>query len=95
MINALTSAGHSFAPTGTPGPTDPLLDVNGDGLVSALDLLDIINALTPPTPAKPSLATANAVLAPEPSTAMLAAWGVLFLFVASRIARRARMVGAA
>ena len=85
IINALEKAGGSYTLTGTPGPTDPLLDVNGDGMVSPLDLLDIINALNPP--ATTTASVANVAIVPEPSTAVLGLSGILLVLMMRRIAR--------
>ena len=89
LINRLQANG-TMTLSGTPSATDPLLDVNGDGLVSTLDLIQEINFLAGVT-ATPSLATSSSLsLVPEPSTAVLALLGILWIAIARRAASAKR-----
>ncbi len=91
LINNLLKGGiHPL--TGAPSASDPLLDVNGDGLFNLLDVSQLINVLANNT-ANPAMSTtATSSLVPEPCTGMLALMGVLLVGLArgAIVARRQR-----
>lgn len=92
LANELTSAG-SHELEGAPGAPDFLYDVNGDYRVTASDAQQLVNGLLSGTvnPASASASGAGTNFVPEPSGAVLAACGLLFLVVAQAVARRRRL----
>lgn len=87
LANELQQSG-SRSLEGAPGASDLLFDVNGDYNLTAADALEIANALTGGT-ANPATASVSGVnFVSEPSSAALAAVGLVLAAVAGRLARR-------
>jgi hypothetical protein len=91
VINEVQLRGtHGFA--AKPSATSPLYDVSGDGQVSTLDALQVINQLIGQLAAAPAASPASALAVPEPSTGVLIALGMALLGLARFLAawRRGR-----
>jgi hypothetical protein len=89
LINELKTVGdHSL--TGTPSPTDLLLDVNGDGSFSTIDAFGVINGLINGTANPSAAASSSGSAVPEPSSVVLAIIAILGV-AACHALRRARV----
>jgi dockerin type I repeat protein len=94
LINELQKSG-SHTLTGAPTASDLFLDVNGDGGVGTLDLVQLINALIAGTANPSASPQSTALFVPEPSGGTLAALGLLAIALARGTAmvwRRRRAV---
>ncbi len=89
VINSLAKQGNHDL-TGSPGASDPLVDVSGNDFLSSVDINLVINFLVTHRSSSAS-AQAGTNFVPEPSGMVLAALGLLsFLTLMGRRARIAR-----
>lgn len=91
IFNSLLKGGGPHAATTFFGTRYQYVDVNGDGLVSALDAAKVVNYLikNPPQAQQSLMASPFTAIVPEPSTLALAAVALLTLAFGVRRRRRA------